>query len=145
LTIGETALLIVGAVGLAVNVAALRDARRLRAWVRRAHGVRAAEAANSGIRRAALRIVASAGAVVIGGLAAATPGRFAGSGVGLGIAIVAGLVAFAAVVAASILDYRERYEFRRGVVRELMSEQQPPDARPAVPMTDWRSRPDPSG
>ena len=126
MTIGEVTLLIVGVVGLAVNLAALRDALRVRRWVLRAGGVRAAEATASSIRRALLRVVASTGAVVIGGLAAVTPGRFTGSGIGLGVAIAAGVAAFCAIVAASILDYRGRFEFRRGVVRELMSEQQFP-------------------
>jgi hypothetical protein len=125
MTIGEAAVLLAGVTGIVVNAAALCDAMRVRRWALRAHGVRAADATTSTIRRALLRLVASAGAAVIGVLAAITPGRFVGSGVGLGVAIVAGVAAFSAVVAASVFDYRERYEFRRDVVRELMAEQQP--------------------
>jgi hypothetical protein len=125
MTIGEAALLIVGVTGVLVNVAALREGLRIRRWVLRAQGIRSAGAVMSHIRRALLRLIASAGAAVIGALAAVTPGRFAGSGVGLGVAIVAGIMAFAAVATASVLDYRERYDFRRRVVGELMAEQRP--------------------
>lgn len=122
MTVGEAALVLAGAIGLGVNLAMLKDTRGIHRWVLRAGGRRSARLARSHIWKAVLRIVASLGALVVGGLAAATPGRFAGEGIGLGVAIVAGVVAFAAMVTASILDLLDRPDVRRGVVRELVAE-----------------------
>ncbi len=123
MTIGEAAILAIGSIALVVNLAAFRDARRMDRWVRRVGGVRAARIARSPVRRSALRILASLGAVLVGGLASLTPGRFSGTGWGLGVGIVAGIAGFCAVLAASVLDYWDRYDVRRGVIRELMAEQ----------------------
>jgi hypothetical protein len=121
-TIGEAALFLTGVVGLAVNLATLREALGVHRWVQRAGGMRSARLARSHIWRASLRIVAALGALVVGGLAAATPGRFVGAGMGLGVAVVAGVSAFGAIVTASILDLRGRPDAWRGIVRELMAE-----------------------
>jgi hypothetical protein len=123
---GEAVLVVVGLVGVGVNAAALRDALGTHRWVRRLEGVRAARIARASARRAALRIVASLGAVVVGGLASLAPGRFAGEGAGVGIAIVAGIVAFLAMVTASILDFADKREVHRAVVRELLAEETAP-------------------
>ncbi|HEY7756246.1 MAG TPA: hypothetical protein VID69_08480 [Actinomycetota bacterium] len=130
---GEAVLLVVGLVGVGVNAAAFHDAIGTHRWVRRLEGVRAARIARANARRAALRIVASLGAIVVAGLASLAPGRFVGEGLGMGIAIAAGLVAFIAMVTASILDFADKRELHRAVVRELLAEESAPSPRPARP------------
>jgi hypothetical protein len=122
LTIGEATLAIAGLLGVAVNAAMFHEARALGRWFDRAGGIETARLARLHAWRAALRVVASLGALVVGGLAAATPGRFAGQGVGFGIAIVSGVLGFVAIVAASMLDLAHRLDVRRGLVRELVAE-----------------------
>jgi hypothetical protein len=130
---GEAVLLVVGLVGVGVNAAALHDAIGTHRWARRLEGVRSARIARASARRAALRIVASLGAIVVAGLASFAPGRFAGEGPGVGIAIVAGIVAFVAMVTASILDFADKREVHRAVVRELLAEEGAPSPRRARP------------
>jgi hypothetical protein len=122
MTVGEAALVVVGFVGFSVNAALMRRARRVHRWIREAGGIKAARLAAAHIWRATLGIVGSLGALIVGVLAAATPGRFAGQGLGFGIAIFAGVCGFAAIVASWILDLRGRLDAHRGLVHELVVE-----------------------